>query len=81
MPQQVICKVLQTKATHGLLLQLSSGMVGLIGQHICPLQSMSTTNGEIVAECLARSSPLSSSADQWSLKCRAMCADRAGSNR
>ena len=79
--QQLICKVLQTKATYGFLLQLSSGLVGLLGEHICPLQSMSTTSGEVLAECLARNSPVSFSADSWGLKCRAMCADRAGSNR
>ena len=79
--QSLICKVLQTKSSFGMVLRLSAGIVGITGSHFCPLQSMGRTSGEVLAECLARGSPNSQQADTWPLKCRAICADRAGFNR
>ena len=76
----LICKLLQTRQAFGLLVDTASGLIAISGEHYSPLQSMSRTTGEVLAQCLARNSAVSHCADQWNLKARSVCCDKAPSN-
>ena len=78
--ETAVCKVLQTTSAFAILIHISSGLLGLIGQHYSPLQSMGNTQGDILAECLARNSGVSHHSDRFGLRCRSYCTDKAGYN-
>ena len=78
--QLAISKVLQTKGGFAFLLALPTGFLGVIGQHIAPLQSMVSTSAGVLTECLARNSGVSPYVERFSLKCRSICTDKAPSN-
>ena len=78
--ETTVFKILQTGSSFGMLLKTSSGFLGIIGAHHGPLQSMGRASGDLLAECLGRSSGISTFADAFSLKCRSYCSDKAGYN-
>eukprot|EP00971_Amphidinium_carterae_P329391 6461808-Amphidinium_carterae.1 len=76
----VLCKMFQCQSASAYLLRLADGIMGLSVPFHTPLQSMSRTTHDVVAQCIARLNGTSGWAEQFQVKARGVCCDGAGSN-
>ena len=73
-------KMLQTKASFGMVLHVGGEYVHLLGQTVCPLQIMERGTAEVLQACLHRNSAVSSWVTPFRWKARSVCTDKAGYN-
>ena len=76
-----IVKLLQTRASFAILVEIPDQCVAIFGQHHSPLQAMPRTTGQALRDCLLISTGVSLEADRFPLKCRSVVCDRAGYNK
>eukprot|EP00971_Amphidinium_carterae_P205385 4076238-Amphidinium_carterae.3 len=78
--QAMTAKILQTRSSHGFLVELSSGLVGISCTNYYNLQSMGRGNGRVLKKCLEQTLPLDSASSSFKGKCRCMTCDKGSYN-
>eukprot|EP00971_Amphidinium_carterae_P193204 3834352-Amphidinium_carterae.1 len=78
--QAVIAKILQSHSAVSYMLKTVTGLIAFTMNLVLPLQSMQRTTGQVLQNCLARTSCLSMEAEQFGVKVRSVSCDAAGYN-
>eukprot|EP00971_Amphidinium_carterae_P068578 1357809-Amphidinium_carterae.3 len=73
-------KLLQLRSSYGMLLQLASNYVYIIGETLQPLSAMASTSANSLESCLQRLESVSVHANCFQHKCRSAVLDKASSN-
>ena len=78
--QGVSLKFLQTRQKYGMLLQCQSGLLAVFGNANAPLQIVERTTAQVLKQTLLQNSSMSVWANQFPVKVRASCTDKAPEN-